>query len=222
MRHIVEHEDIPGHQRTGKGVIADHVAREAGRPTEAVGVKGLDIGDWRLEIGGITGEAIAFSFEGDGGLRRADVRAAFDEKHIGAVGHLDHVRHVGGGGDIEDGELVAGGFEDIHHLRAEHAGVDRNGFAGLQPDLDVVSFPRLADEPDEELAVVERLGDPMPATHVQVGELLAAEEMAEFFVHRLERALEIRRVLFAEGVEMKAGKPGEICAFELIRCDSEP
>ena len=126
---------------------------------------------------------------------------------------------MGGGGDIEDSEFVAGGFEDVHHGCAEDAGMDRHGLARLQPDLEVVFLTGLLHQPDEEFAVVEGFCDPVTAAHVEVGELRIVEQVSEFPVHCLERAFQVRRILFAEGVEMEAGKPCQIRTLQLVRSD---
>jgi len=184
-------------------------------------------------IGGIEGGKVGFVPENDGGAGNAGIRGAgdgsrglaFGEEYGGAVGHLEDVGHVGAGRDIEDGMAQAGGFENVEHRGAEHAGVDGGGLAGFEPDIDVEVLPGETDEIDELFAVVFRFGDPMAAAHVEVADARGAQQVAEFGIDGGEGRFEIPGVLFAEGVEMDAGDAVEFGlreAGELVGCGSEP
>ena len=116
---------------------------------------------------------------------------------------------------------VAHAFEDIEHRGAEHAGVDGIGLAGFEPDFHSVFRAGLADQADQAVAVVEGLGDPVAAAHVEIGELRRAKEVAELFIDRDEGLFEVVGVLLAEGVEVQAGQAGEIGARELVGGDAE-
>ena len=111
---------------------------------------------------------------------------------------------MGGGGNVENRKVVAGGLEDIHHRRAQHAAVNRDSFAGFEPYLDAEFFAGLAHESDQSLAIVEWLGDPVAAAHVEVGELRRAQQVAEFFIDGKQRFFEVVRILLAERVKMQA------------------
>lgn len=78
---------------------------------------------------------------------------------------------MGGGGDVEEGDLEVAAGEEVEDGGGEDAGVDHGGFAGFEPDfVEIVALIGLADEADEEIAVVVWFGDPMTAAHVQVAE----------------------------------------------------
>ncbi len=150
MRHVVKYKDVSDGEFASKAVISDYVARKAGRPAEAEYVIGLvreEAAFLRIAV-----EVIVFAIEHHCGRRAFFGGCGIDKENVRAVGHFDDIRHVGGGGDIEDGEFVVGGFEDIHHGCAEDAGMDRHGLAGLQPDLDVVFLASLLYQLDEQLA----------------------------------------------------------------------
>ena len=73
---------------------------------------------------------------------------------------------MAGGGDVGDGhgKAVVEGVEDLAH---QDAGIERDGLAGLQIDLDPVAFVDLAQEGGQGLDVVIRAGDVVAAAEVE-------------------------------------------------------
>ena len=122
--------------------------------------------------------------------------AAADD--VGAVGHFEGVRHVAGGGGVEDGCGGLGGH-DVHDGGDEVAGVEGDGFAGLEVDVFVPAGFEVADDADEAVGVVVVAGDVVAAAHVDPLDLF--EEFGEAFFDSGEGALEDVGVLIAESEE---------------------
>ena len=124
----------------------------------------------------------------------------------GPVGHLQHVGHVAGGGDVEQRQPHPGVLVDVEHARHQHAGVHRRRLARLEDDLEV-GVPGLqpAQGPHQEVHVVVGLGDPVPAAAVQP--LHLRQPVAEAGLEGLQHAREDPRTLLAEGVEVQAVHP---------------
>ena len=76
-----------------EGEVAEDIAGEAGIASEAVEVRARRAG--RVAV------------EGD----------------LGSVGHVEDIRHVGGGRDIEDGKPGLAIPEEVEHGRAKNTGV---------------------------------------------------------------------------------------------------
>ncbi len=167
---------------------------------------------------GSGGGGVVFAGQGDGGGAGAAGVQGID---LRAVGHFEHVGHVGAGTDIEDSVLVAQGFKDIEHAGTEYAGVDGPGFAGFQVDLHMVHLADFAQEVDEGRAVVVRFGNPVAAAEVQVADLGAGQQTAELFFKGAEGIDELPRPLLAKGVEVQAGDAAEVCALQLVGGDAE-
>ena len=74
---------------------------------------------------------------------------------------------MGGGGDIEDGDLHAV-FDDVDDASDEDASTGGDGFAGLEEDLELwVAGLSFLDEVDEPGDVVVVRGDEVAAAHVE-------------------------------------------------------
>ena len=83
-----------------------------------------------------------------------------------AVWHLQHIRHMAGGGRIQNGNLSAV-FDDIEHGAAQDACVQRDGLARLQIDLQPIALLDAVDAALEPRNVIARPGDVVPAAEVQ-------------------------------------------------------
>jgi len=114
---------------------------------------------------------------------------------------------VAGGGDVEDGE-VERVLREVEDGAGEDAGVEGDGFAGLEVDVEVVFGAEGLDNADEAVDVVARAGDVMAATKVDPFE--AGEEFGEFLLEGGDGVLEGVAVLLAERVEMQAVEAIEI------------
>lgn len=130
------------------------------------------------QLSGFSRSAVAVAGQLHGGvegLRRGvgggSSGGGLGEVDVGAVGHFEHVGHVGAGADVKDGVAVAEGFEDVEHAGAKAAGVHAPGFAGFEVEVELILLAHAAQEADEGVAVVVGLGDPVAAAEVQVADL---------------------------------------------------
>ena len=170
---------MAGQQGRAEGVFPGHVPGQAGFARQAAG-PGL------------------FS-----GQARAGGQTVFGQKkHIGPVGHFQHVGHVARHAQIQDGH----GHVGLHHVQhggCKPARVQGHGFARLQIDLRMVTVPPVRKQAAEQVQVVVRPGDVVPAAHVDPAAL--GQPGAEFFLHGGQGALQGVGVLLAKGMEMQAG-----------------
>jgi len=135
---------------------------------------------------------------------RTRIAAAEDR---GPIGHLEHVRHVAGRGSVEHGDRHAV-VEHIEHLGDEHAGVIADRLARLEIHLHFSARGKVAHEFDQRLHLVARARDVVPAA--EIDPLHARDQLGEALFERRHGALERRKVLLAQGMEMQAAQSVEI------------
>ena len=102
---------------------------------------------------------------------------------------------------VENGDVLAV-FHGFEHGRYQIAGVQHDGLARLQINLHAVLIAQVRDAADERFHVVIGAGDVVTAAEVEP--LHALHVAAEAHFERRDRAHEVVRVLFAEGVEVEA------------------
>ncbi len=119
-----------------------------------------------------------------------------------SVGHLENVRHVSGGGGIQDGDLHPV-FDDVQDTGHQHARVERDGFPWLEVDFERVSLLKFHDEAAEEVHIIVGTRDVMSAPEVDPVHVL--EIAAKFVLKDLDCPLQGVGVELAEVVEMKTG-----------------
>ena len=83
-----------------------------------------------------------------------------------AVGHLDDVRGVAGRRHIEDGEAGVTILQGVQHCGDEITRVQRPRLARLQIDPGVIALTPARQAGAEQVQIIARLGNVMPATHV--------------------------------------------------------
>ena len=160
------------------------------------GGEGVVADDVASEAGGA---AEAVSVEEFAGVARAE--------DFGAVGHFEDVGHVAGGGDIEDGE-VQRVLRQVEDGAGEDAGVEGDGFAGLEVNVELMFFAEVLDDADEAVDIVAGAGDVVAAA--EVDPFQAGEKLGEFLLEGGDGVLKRVAVLFAEGVEVEAVEAVEI------------
>ena len=134
------------------------------------------------------------------------MQSRINQKDFGSIRHFQHIGHVRGGRDVEDGDVVTVRGENIQYRGAQYSGMNGDRFSRFQPDVDIVALFHFLHEPDQPLAVVEWFGDPVAAAHVEVAELRQAQKMAEFLIHGGKGAFQVVGVLFAKGMKVQTRK----------------
>ena len=77
------------------------------------------------------------------------------EGEIGPVGHLEDVRHVGGGRNVQNRHLDAVNGKEVEDGGHQGAGMQDRGFSRFEPDVfQPVSSAGGVDEPCEAIAIV--------------------------------------------------------------------
>lgn len=116
---------------------------------------------------------------------------------------------MAGGGDVEDGGLLTSLTDDVEHAGDEEAGIEGDGFAWFEVNLDVgVALAELAQDADEACDVVAGFGDVVAAAHVDPFD--AFEEFREAFFDGVDDAFEDVGILLAEGVEVETFQAVEV------------
>ena len=153
-------------------------------------VEGIIANDIATEAGGSAKSIGVFFLAGEAGTL-----------DIGAVGHFQNVGHVGGCGDIENGDLHAI-FDDVDDTANENSSARGNCFAGLEEDFELwVAGPGFLDEANEAGDIVVVRGDEVASAHVEPFHL--AEVFVEFGKDVFKGTLEGVGSLLAEGVKVE-------------------
>ena len=118
-----------------------------------------------------------------------------------AIGRLDHVGHVAGGGNVGDRHRY-GVVEDIEDLAHKNSRIQRHRLARFQIDLEAMARADVADEVDQRRAVIIAARDVVPATKVDSFQLRHVG--GEHGLHRLPCAAQRREPLFAQSVYVHA------------------
>ncbi len=136
-----------------------------------------------------------------------------------AVGHLQRVGHVAGGGRVENGNIrvIA---HDIKHLADQHAGAYRDGLSRLDVDLNTVLRAETLDPLDQAVDVVRRMGDVVAAA--EIDPLHLVQQVRRLRLDRIECAGQRREVLFAQRVEVQAADAGEVLIEDLADRRAKP
>lgn len=192
LRHIEKFQTITDLERSMKGVVADQISSEAGVAAETIEV--------------VSG--------GQGGpLIESDGRAA---------GHFEHVRHVGGGGEVEDGNPGSAILKEVEHCGVKDARVQDRSLSWFEPQLlELVARPGAFEQAVQEIEVVIWFRDPVSAAEIEGGELCASQDVAKVVVDGLESGGEIIAALLAEGVKVQAAESIEIGIVEVLWGDPE-
>ena len=138
---------------------------------------------------------------------------------IWAVRHFEDVGHVGGGGNIKDGDFDSV-FYDINDAADEDATAGGNRFPRLEKDFELrVAGLDFTNDPDEARDIVVIRGDEVAAAHIEPFHLF--EVFVKLGNDMLKRALKGVRALFAERVEMKPLDALEIIGGEVFGEDAK-
>jgi hypothetical protein len=116
---------------------------------------------------------------------------------------------------------VADVVERVHHSRHEHAGAERDRFAGLEVDLDLgMARTELAHDADESIDLVVGARDVMTAA--EVDPLHAIDEVAELGLERGDRTLEGVAVVLTQRVKVQAIEAVEVARADVAARGAEP
>lgn len=127
---------------------------------------------------------------------------------------------MGRGRHVEDRHLDAARADEVQDRGDQDPGSDRPGLARLQVDLEPRSLAEVGHELDQQLDVVARSGDVVPAPHVEPAD--PVEPAAELGLDHRERPLERVRAQLAQGVEVKPRQLLEPVGLELGGRDPQP
>ena len=136
------------------------------------------------------------------------VEAAGD---AGTVGHLQDIRHVAGGRNVQDGDVHAV-VDDVQHLAHQDAGADGDRLARFQVDLQVVFPLEIPDQFHQAIDVVPFAGDVVAAP--QVEPFHPRQELSELLLEGPCRPLQRLEELLAEGMEVQSFNADQGAAFE--------
>ena len=161
-RHVFQDELVALLQGAVKGIVADDVAGEAGRPAEPIGKRLF--------------------------LRFA---AALQGR---AVGHFQHVRHMAGGRNVQNGD-VDPVVHRLQHVRVQRPRVEDDRFPGFEIDVRAIFFAQPADDADQSVPIVAVPRDVMPAAEVEPAHTGGIS--SEFFPKSLYGRFQRVRILFA-------------------------
>ena len=117
------------------------------------------------------------------------------------VGHLQHVRHMAGGGSVQNSHRQIG-RHDVQHGRLQITGVQRHRLAWFQIYLQVVFGGQPRQALFQRRQVVIRAGNVVAAAQVQPAHL--RQILPEFLLQRRHGGDESVAVLLAERVHMQA------------------
>ena len=129
-----------------------------------------------------------------------------------SIRHLDHIRHMAGGGGVENRQVHAVPGQ-VQHLGHHHPGLVGDGFARLQIHLDIVLGSERLDTGNQVVHLVIGAGDVVAAA--EVDPLHPVQQVAKFLLHDIQGAFKRREVLLTQGVEMNASYFFKTGGFEL-------